>query len=251
MASFSSDIGESLDELTCPVCFDLYKEPIALPCGHSFCRVCVCIETFWESREADTSCVCPNCREVFPQTPKLKKNVIIANLVENIKLKKREVGLGVEVRDAEHGGVKVKEGMKSGGTDSYCELCKREAAKRCVPCEILCCEQHVKAHKQKGHKLVDPGVKIEELRCIEHGKPILLYCKDDGSLMCIMCTGEQHQNHNIVTVEIAHTELKGVLAAKCPDISQSMHNAASQLQQVQEEEDEQRWESLRNRVTPP
>uniref|UniRef100_A0A8C4Q4N3 RING-type domain-containing protein n=1 Tax=Eptatretus burgeri TaxID=7764 RepID=A0A8C4Q4N3_EPTBU len=80
----------SLDELTCPVCFELYNEPTALPCGHSFCLVC--IETSWESKGEDTGCVCPNCREVFPQKPKLKKNVTIANLVDKIKMKKREVG---------------------------------------------------------------------------------------------------------------------------------------------------------------
>jgi len=196
MASSSSDIGDSLNELKCPVCFELYKEPITLTCGHSFCRVC--IETSWESREEGTGCVCPNCREVFPQIPKLKKNVNVANLVENIKLKKREV----DVRDAERGDV------KSGGTDSYCEHCNGEAVKRCVPCEMLCCEQHLKPHQQRRHKLVDPGVKIEELRCIEHGQPILLYCKDDGTLMCVMCMGGQHKDHNVVAVEIAHGELK-------------------------------------------
>uniref|UniRef100_UPI00358F08AA E3 ubiquitin/ISG15 ligase TRIM25-like n=1 Tax=Myxine glutinosa TaxID=7769 RepID=UPI00358F08AA len=272
MASSSSDIGVILNELTCPVCFDLYKEPVGLPCGHSFCRVC--IEKSWENREEDTGCVCPNCREVFPQKPKLKKNVIIANLVENMKLKKGKFGL--EVRDIEHGDVNVKEGMKSGGSESFCEVCSREAAKRCVPCEILCCEKHLKPHQHKGHKLVDPGVKIEELRCIEHGKPIQLYCKDDGSLMCLTCTGGQHRDHNVVALEIAHAELKvpstqgvvpsasiyiilcrmflfnpppvhdsslllflysvqGVLAAKYPHVSQSMESVASQLWHVQEE----------------
>uniref|UniRef100_UPI00358E5B88 E3 ubiquitin/ISG15 ligase TRIM25-like n=1 Tax=Myxine glutinosa TaxID=7769 RepID=UPI00358E5B88 len=231
-SSSSSDIGVILNELTCPVCFELYKEPVALPCGHSFCRVC--IEKSWENREEDTGCVCPNCREVFPQKPKLKKNVIIANLVENVKLKKGKFGL--EVRVTEHGDVNVKEGVKSGGSEIYCELCYGEAAKRCVPCEILCCEKHLKPHQQKGHKLVDPGVKIEELRCIEHRKPMQLYCKDDGSLMCVTCTGGQHRDHDVVALEIPHTELKGVLAAKYPHVSQSMESIASQLRHVQEEE---------------
>uniref|UniRef100_UPI00358F0938 tripartite motif-containing protein 29-like isoform X2 n=1 Tax=Myxine glutinosa TaxID=7769 RepID=UPI00358F0938 len=166
------------------------------------------------------------------------KNVIIANLVENMKLKKGKFGLGVEVEDAEHGDVNVKEGMKSGGSESFCELCNGEAAKRCVPCEILCCEKHLKPHQQKGHKLVDLGVKIEELRCIEHGKPIILYCKDDGSLMCVMCMGGQHRDHDVVALEIAHAELKDVLAAKYPHVSQSMQSVASKLRQVQEEEDQ-------------
>uniref|UniRef100_UPI00358F8694 E3 ubiquitin-protein ligase Midline-1-like isoform X2 n=1 Tax=Myxine glutinosa TaxID=7769 RepID=UPI00358F8694 len=240
-SSSSSDVGVILNELTCPVCFELYKEPIALPCGHSFCRVC--LEKSWEKREEDAGYVCPNCREVFPQKPKLMKNVIIANLVENMKLKKGKVGLGVEVEDAEHGDVNVKEGMKSGGSESFCEVCNREAAKRCVPCEILCCEKHLMPHQQKGHKLVDPGVKIEELICIEHGKPILLYCKDDGSLMCLMCMGEEHQDHKVVGVEIAHAELKDVLAAKYPHVSQSMQSVASKLRQVQEEEDQTEYSS--------
>uniref|UniRef100_UPI00358F5397 E3 ubiquitin/ISG15 ligase TRIM25-like n=1 Tax=Myxine glutinosa TaxID=7769 RepID=UPI00358F5397 len=234
-SSSSSDVGVILNELTCPVCFELYKEPICLPCGHSFCRVC--LETSWEKREEDAGYVCPNCREVFPQKPKLKKNVIVANLVENMKLKKGKVGLEVEAQDAEHGDVNVKEGIKSGGSESFCELCNGEAAKRCVPCEILCCEKHLKPHQQKGHKLVDPGVKIEELRYIEHGKPILLYCKDDESLMCVTCTGGQHRDHDVVGVEIAHAELKDVLAAKYPHVSKSMQSVASKLRQVQREEE--------------
>uniref|UniRef100_A0A8C4NJ37 Uncharacterized protein n=1 Tax=Eptatretus burgeri TaxID=7764 RepID=A0A8C4NJ37_EPTBU len=202
--SSPSDIGDSLDELTCPVCLELYKKPTTLPCGHSFCYVC--INECWESRKDHVDCFCPSCREVYTQKPKLKVNMIIVNLVE--KAKKREVGLGVEARDAKHGGVDVKMGVKSGGNESDCALCNRKATKRCVPCEILCCVQHLKLHRQKGHRLVQPGVKIEELRCNEHGKPIQLYCKDDGSLVCSMCRGGQHQDHNVVAVEIAHAELK-------------------------------------------
>uniref|UniRef100_UPI00358EE4F5 E3 ubiquitin/ISG15 ligase TRIM25-like n=1 Tax=Myxine glutinosa TaxID=7769 RepID=UPI00358EE4F5 len=229
-ASSSSAIGDGLDELACPVCFDLYKEPVTLPCGHSFCHVC--IEKYWESREANTARVCPNCRGVLPKKTKLKKNVIITNLVEKIKSKKVDFGLGVDVRNTELGDV------KSGCNESHCELCYREVAKRCVPCEILCCEQHLKPHQQKGHKLVDPGVKIEELKCIEHGKTIQLYCKDDESFMCVTCTGDEHPDHKIVDVEIVHTELKDVLAAKYPLISESMQTVASQLQQVQEEKEQ-------------
>uniref|UniRef100_UPI00358F502E E3 ubiquitin-protein ligase TRIM8-like isoform X3 n=1 Tax=Myxine glutinosa TaxID=7769 RepID=UPI00358F502E len=215
MASSSSNMGDNLDALTCSVCLAAYDEPVGLPCGHSFCRVC--IETYWASKEEDTACVCPICREVFPQKPKLKKNVTIAYLMENI--------------------VNVKKGGP-GGTDSHCEVCKREAAKMCVPCEILCCEKHLKPHQQKGHKLVDLVVKIEELRCTKHGKPIQLYCKDDESLMCVTCMGGQHRDHDVVDVEIAHSELKGALAAKYPHVSQSMERVASQLQQVQEEKEQ-------------
>uniref|UniRef100_UPI00358F12FA tripartite motif-containing protein 29-like n=1 Tax=Myxine glutinosa TaxID=7769 RepID=UPI00358F12FA len=53
-----------------------------------------------------------------------------------------------------------------------------------------------------------------------------------------MCMGGEHQDHKVVAVEIAHAELKGVLAAKYPHVSQSMQSVASQLQQVQEEKEQ-------------
>ena len=79
---------------------------------------------------------------------------------------------------------------------------------RCVPCEILCCERHGKPHKHKGHKVVEPGVDVEEPRCTEHGNSVNFYCKDDENLVCLMCTVEQHKGHHVVSVEFAHAEFK-------------------------------------------
>ncbi|KAG9330832.1 hypothetical protein JZ751_021936, partial [Albula glossodonta] len=51
--------GSSLPEedLTCSVCFDIFKDPVVLKCSHSFCKTC--LQRCWEqtgSRE------CPVCR---------------------------------------------------------------------------------------------------------------------------------------------------------------------------------------------
>ena len=29
------------DELTCPVCLELYADPLMLPCSHSVCKKCI------------------------------------------------------------------------------------------------------------------------------------------------------------------------------------------------------------------
>lgn len=33
---------ESLkDEITCAICFEVYTDPILLPCQHVFCKLCI------------------------------------------------------------------------------------------------------------------------------------------------------------------------------------------------------------------
>uniref|UniRef100_A0A8C4NH45 Uncharacterized protein n=1 Tax=Eptatretus burgeri TaxID=7764 RepID=A0A8C4NH45_EPTBU len=105
MAS-SSPIEDRTNDLTCAICLLLFEEPITLPCGHSFCSSC--LNNYWKIREESTACLCPNCREVFPQKPKLKKSVILASLVERMKLSEsegsgsRKAGGQAVVEDGEH-----------------------------------------------------------------------------------------------------------------------------------------------------
>ena len=61
--------------------------------------------------------------------------------------------------------------------------------------------------KEKVHKLVKLGEKDERPRCTKHGNLLDFYCKDDESLMCLMCM-VGHQDHQVVAVEVAHAEFK-------------------------------------------
>ncbi|XP_071765328.2 tripartite motif containing 35-28 [Centroberyx gerrardi] len=45
------------EDLTCPVCQGIYRDPVLLPCSHSFCREC--LERSWETNRK-----CPVCRVV-------------------------------------------------------------------------------------------------------------------------------------------------------------------------------------------
>lgn len=47
----------SLDDCRCPVCLEIYMEPVTLPCTHTFCKTC-----FLESVDKATLC-CPLCRK--------------------------------------------------------------------------------------------------------------------------------------------------------------------------------------------
>ncbi|XP_067425842.1 zinc finger protein RFP-like [Emydura macquarii macquarii] len=72
---------ESLqDETTCPICLEYFREPVALECGHNFCRAC--ITQCWE--ESDTGVSCPQCKETV-QHRNLRPNRQLANIVKIAK----------------------------------------------------------------------------------------------------------------------------------------------------------------------
>ncbi|XP_041797183.1 E3 ubiquitin-protein ligase rnf168 [Chelmon rostratus] len=57
MAPVSNRGVLSLDECRCPVCLEIFMEPVTLPCTHTFCKGC-----FLESVDKATLC-CPLCRK--------------------------------------------------------------------------------------------------------------------------------------------------------------------------------------------
>ncbi|XP_043942175.1 zinc-binding protein A33-like isoform X2 [Protopterus annectens] len=46
------------EDLQCPVCAELFEDPVVVECGHSFCRAC--IESFWNKEKEQH---CPKCQE--------------------------------------------------------------------------------------------------------------------------------------------------------------------------------------------
>ncbi|XP_028310721.1 tripartite motif-containing protein 35-like [Gouania willdenowi] len=55
----SSRSGSELEEeLSCPVCCEIFREPVVLKCSHSFCRAC--LQQFWNKKKAGREC--PVCR---------------------------------------------------------------------------------------------------------------------------------------------------------------------------------------------
>ncbi|XP_017542704.2 tripartite motif-containing protein 35-like [Pygocentrus nattereri] len=47
----------SEEELSCPVCCDIFRDPVVLSCSHSVCKTC--LQKFWETNQSQE---CPVCR---------------------------------------------------------------------------------------------------------------------------------------------------------------------------------------------
>ncbi|XP_078600134.1 uncharacterized protein LOC144875168 [Branchiostoma floridae x Branchiostoma japonicum] len=69
------------EELTCSICLELFKQPKALPCQHTYCYNCLL-----DCARRSSPLKCPNCRHIVNLSPEgvegLPDNYLIANLCE-------------------------------------------------------------------------------------------------------------------------------------------------------------------------
>ncbi|XP_067419830.1 zinc finger protein RFP-like [Emydura macquarii macquarii] len=132
---------ESLqDEATCPICLEYFTEPVALECGHNFCRAC--ITECWGGSNTDVSC--PQCRQAV-QHRNLRPNRQLANVVEIVKRLSFKVtkGAGGERACWEH-----QEPLKL--------FCKEDQTPICVVCD--------RSRAHKSHRVVPIQEAAEEYK---------------------------------------------------------------------------------------
>ncbi|KAG7491447.1 hypothetical protein MATL_G00003790 [Megalops atlanticus] len=158
MAEANISVTES--QFRCPVCLDILKDPVAIPCGHTYCMVC--INRYWDQADAGHYS-CPQCRDTFSPRPVLRRNTVLAEVVEKLKLTEL---VKASAPDRYLGGL----------GDVACDFCpvdhKLKAIKSCLACLASYCQIHVAPHREVGtlrrHKLVDAIESLAERLCSQH-----------------------------------------------------------------------------------
>ncbi|XP_063068687.1 tripartite motif-containing protein 16-like [Engraulis encrasicolus] len=190
---------EDQDPLRCSVCLELLKDPVTCPCGHSYCMKC--ISGCWDQEDQRGEYSCPQCRETFTTRPVLKKNTILAELVEKIKSSASQtVSPTLPASYAEPG-------------DVECDFCierKLTAVKSCLVCLVSLCQTHIEPHNSipalKNHKLVQASTRLEERICPQHSKLMEVFCRTDQKCICMLCTMDDHKGHDAVFVAVERKE---------------------------------------------
>ncbi|KAM7296434.1 TNF receptor-associated factor 6 isoform X3 [Ixodes scapularis] len=78
------------NELTCPICRALLREPVECRCRHVFCKDCIMV---WLS----TNSTCPLCRVSLQGASLVPAHPLIQSMVGNVKVKCRSPGCSARV----------------------------------------------------------------------------------------------------------------------------------------------------------
>ncbi|XP_039620821.1 E3 ubiquitin/ISG15 ligase TRIM25-like [Polypterus senegalus] len=195
----------SADLYSCSVCLEVLKEPVTIPCGHSYCLQC--INKHWDLSGLMGSYNCPQCRMEFHPRPQLQKNTTLTNLIED--LKREGVIRGPPQRNAGPGNLS-------------CDVCpgkKRKASKAGM---ASFCITHLKPQLESQafgrHKLDEPTRNLEEKLCSKHQRVLEMFCRTDESLICPVCAINEHKSHDIRMLDEETAEIKSQLVSTAKEV---------------------------------
>ena len=190
----AKDVKMATDNLSCPVCYQLFKNPKYLPCHHSYCEQCL------EKMQVQSKIICPECRQEAIVPPggvkDLDNNFFINRLVDEFILKRTVEG------EAE---VKCDECSGEDPVVAFCPDCTMFLCHVCNEC-------HKRSNRFRGHSIVpftelrtkkDATIqpKPKAMMCREHDIELLFYCETCDQLLCMYCTVKDHNGHNHDTVK--------------------------------------------------
>uniref|UniRef100_A0A3P8ZJU5 E3 ubiquitin/ISG15 ligase TRIM25-like n=1 Tax=Esox lucius TaxID=8010 RepID=A0A3P8ZJU5_ESOLU len=213
------------DQFCCSICLELLKEPVTIPCGHSYCRSC--IEGYWDQDDLKGVYSCPQCRQTFTPRPILRKNNMLAEVVEKLKTGLQTVSPALCSAEPE---------------DVVCDFCtgdrKQKALMSCLVCLASYCETHLQSHYEvaplKKHKLIKATAQLQEKICSHHNKLLEVFCRTDQQCICYQCVMDEHKGHDTVSATTERTEKQSQLMISQQKVHQRDQEREKEVKEVQQ-----------------
>ncbi|XP_053545727.1 E3 ubiquitin/ISG15 ligase TRIM25-like [Bombina bombina] len=207
----SADLRE---EVTCPICLSIYRDPVTLSCGHNYCLGC--IESVLGTQEGSGLYSCPECRKRFSNRPELQRNIALCNVMMNLQNSKPE--------------------QKDNGVFcTYCIHSPVPATKSCLLCEASLCDAHLSVHsKSEEHVLTEPTTSWGNRKCSIHRELLEYYCTEDAACICVTCSqAGEHRGHQVELLNEASEKKKERLRDVLQKLTTKRQNIIKRVQSLQ------------------
>ncbi|KAJ8007631.1 hypothetical protein DPEC_G00096180 [Dallia pectoralis] len=256
MATFIDQSSVLEDELTCPVCLELFQDPHLLPCGHSFCLLC--LQGLKQQAERGRF-RCPECRETHRCSLTFQKNFKLANIADDYRRRGMEASTSQQPQGDQSTKTPVSvpcDYCPPGGASGVGEKGEPAAVKTCLKCEVSMCAEHVKPHMElpvfREHTLIEPIGDLRKRKCPKHDEMCRYYCMEDKVCICNACTIEGgHGGHTIKTLKNTMKDLKACLQIQLQKVEGKLIKTERTLQEQKEMEQENKMflETLDQQIT--
>ncbi|XP_076851623.1 E3 ubiquitin-protein ligase TRIM39-like [Brachyhypopomus gauderio] len=216
----------SEEEFSCPVCCDIFRDPVILSCSHSVCKTC--LQQFWEAKGSQE---CPVCRRRssrdYPPC-----NLVLKNLCEAfLASRSQRSSAGSEVLCSLHNEkLKVFCLEDQQPVCLVCQISKAHKTHNCCPVEEAVCDfknklktsleslqQHLKVLEENKHACEKTAAHIKyqaqhtERQIKEEFEKIYQFLRDEEAARIAALKEEEEQKSHMMRRKIE--EMSGEIAS--------------------------------------
>ncbi|XP_072249045.1 finTRIM family, member 86 isoform X1 [Leuresthes tenuis] len=186
------------DSFACSVCLDTLKDPTTLPCGHSYCLVC--IQRHWDKGASKGGYSCPQCRHIFNPRPSLAKSTVLAEAMEKLRTNSLKKSSTIEGSSAPP------------SMPLYLEV---------LP--------DIGPRKGSVYPQLPP---VEPRLCPQHNQPLNLFCHEDKECVCEVCCQHGHKGHHVLKPQEERKERQKELVQMQVEVQRRIHETERKLKEL-------------------
>lgn len=184
------------ETFVCSVCLETLKDPATLPCGHSYCLVC--IQNHWDKKDSKGEYSCPQCRQIFNPRPSLGKSTLLVEAMEKLR------------------------------TNSF-KQSSFTAHSSAPPSMPIYLEVLPDTGLGRQGSIYPQLPTVEPRPCPQHNRPMDLFCHDDRECVCEVCCQHGHKGHHVLKPQEERKERQKEIVQMQTDVQKRIQDTEKQL----------------------